>query len=600
MSEIGANTLGEQDVAALLAQNRRLVEENTRALERQAATAEILKVIASSPDDLQPVFDAIVNTVQRLMGAVDAAVTRLHGNQLHLVAITGTGGAADDLIRRMFPLPLAKSGPNQVALRERRVCVVEDTETDPDYGHKGRELGRLRGFRSVAMVPLVCNGEAIGTINVPRPQPGPFPPEDIALLESFAAQAVIAIRNVQALNETKQALEQQKASAEVLQVISSSVADATPVFIKIAESCLRLFGTYAVLSVVNDHGLLYHVAAATGNVVAVDPAEYAAVSTPAPDADTDPTGVDFLDARQGLAYLNRSYPRPPSAAWQGYCMRKRKVIDYPDMLAPNIPEGMRASAKYGNYSTLIAPMLWQGRAIGTIHLVRQPPRPATPKEMALLQTFADQAAIAIENARLFRETRESLEQQRASAEVLQAISGSMSDAVPVFDQIVESCGRLLPHASVGLNVVGDDGLAHMAAFHGEGRDEFAKVFPLRIDVSSATGRCISERRVIQFADVLNDPDVPAPARMGGLAMGARAAVFVPVVWEDRGLGAIFVGRREAGAFSEKEMELLRGFANQAAIAIQNTRLFNDTRRSLERQTATAEVLQVISSSMDDA
>jgi GAF domain-containing protein/CheY-like chemotaxis protein len=780
VSELGADTRSEQDVAALLAQNRRLLEENARASERQAATAEILKVIASSPDDLQPVFDAIVNSVQRLMGAVDAAVTRLVDGQLHLVAITGTGGAADDLIRRMFPLPLDRSGPNQIAIRERRVCVVTDTETDADYGHKGRELARLRGFRSVAMVPLVREGEAIGTINVPRPQPGPFPPEDIALLESFAAQAVIAIQNVQSFNETKQALErqtataevlkvisgsptdarpvfdaiarsavqllgaktawlvmregdsvhlrgfaadddsdqirrdveqmfprpydpvrsatskaisgcvvhvrdsedyqqdgpaiadavreggrrgqhrsafavplmrdgagigaiclthaavgfsptpaqleliqtfadqaviaienarlfnetrealeQQKASAEVLQVISSSVADATPVFIKIAESCRRLFGTYAVLTVLNDHGLLYHVAAATGNVLAVDPAEYATVSTPAADADTDPTGVDFLDARQGLAYLNRSYPRPPSAAWQGYCMRRRKVIDYPDMLAPNVPEGMRASAKYSNYSILIAPMLWQDRAIGTIHLVRQPPRPATPKEMVLLQTFANQAAIAIQNARMFKETREALEQQRASAEVLQAISGSMSDAVPVFDQIVESCGRLLPHTSVGLNVVEDDGFAHMAAFHGEGRDEFAKVFPLRIDATTATGRCISQRRVVQFADILNDPDVPAPARKGGLAMGARAAVFVPVVWEDRGLGALFVGRPEAGAFSDKEMELLRGFANQAAIAIQNTRLFNETKQALERQTATAEILKVIASSPSD-
>ncbi|HEV3007867.1 MAG TPA: ATP-binding protein, partial [Burkholderiales bacterium] len=199
--------------------------------------------------------------------------------------------------------------------------------------------------------------------------------------------------------------------------------------------------------------------------------------------------------------------------------------------------------------------------------------------------FADQAAIGIENVRLFNETKEALEQQKASADVLGAISSSIADTAPVFDKILESCERLFAGRIVGLNLAGEDGRLRIGAYHGEHREEFARIFPIPITPESGSGLAIVERRIVHYPDTEHGEEVPATTRQGCKAIGIKSVIFAPLLWEGRGVGAIFVGRDHVSSFSEKEIALLKTFADQAVIAIQNARLF----REIQEKSAQLEV-----------
>jgi signal transduction histidine kinase len=241
------------------------------------------------------------------------------------------------------------------------------------------------------------------------------------------------------------------------------------------------------------------------------------------------------------------------------------------------PLSLEIAQRFGHRTVVVLPLFREGKPFGTILLRRKEVRPFSEREVALLQTFGDQAAIAIENVRLFNETKEALEQQQASGEVLSAISSSIADTTPVFEKIVQSCERLFAGKHVGINLVGDDGMLRMGAYHGPKRDVFERlVSTVRADDRTATGRAILTHTVQHFPDI-EGPDVPEGARLGGRATGLKAAIYAPMLWEGRGLGVIWVARDYVGPFSEKEIALLKTFADQAVIAIQNARLVGEIR-----------------------
>ncbi len=244
-------------------------------------------------------------------------------------------------------------------------------------------------------------------------------------------------------------------------------------------------------------------------------------------------------------------------------------------------------------------MLWEGKGIGAVWVGRDYIGPFSDKEIALLKTFADQAVIAIQNARLFNETTEALDQQRASGEVLAAISSSIADTTPVFDKILASCERLFAGRLVGIRLIGDDGLLRMAAYHGPGQELVEQSFPRPPDDTTATGRAIRTRQVQHYPDIEHDPDAPDGLRLGLLKAGIKASIHAPMLWEGKGIGAVWVGRDYIGPFSDKEIALLKTFADQAVIAIQNARLFNETTEALDQQRASGEVLAAISNSIAD-
>jgi GAF domain-containing protein len=554
------------DQAVIAIENVRLFNETREALERQTATAEILRVISGSPTDVQPVFDAIVQSAKRLIGGFSALVSRIIGDQLHLAAYTSTGDAGDEALKSGYPRPLTDAGASGMALRARAPSVVSDTETDPHFPEDLRKMARARGWRSVVGVPMLREGNVIGTINVTRCEPGPFTDHQIGLLQTFADQAVIAIQNVRLFNETKEALERQTATAEILKVIASSPADVQPVFDAILRSAVNLCGA-EIAAVFRYDGKLVHL------------------------------GATHNWSEEALKYFSTVYPAPPSPElMSGRTILSRSIVTLPDAAAdahydPN-------SAATGHWRRMLgAPMLREGQPLGALVVCWREPGETPQRQVDLLQTFADQAVIAIENVRLFNETKEALERQTATAEILKVIASSPADVQPVFDAVAESAARLCEANDVLIRRVNGDTMPAVAHY---GELPVVAGSP-PISRGIAAGRAILECRTIHIHDVVSETardDYPEQSTVQRDA-GYRALLAVPLIQRDAALGVILVRRMEMRPFAEKQIRLLETFADQAVIAIENVRLFNETREALEQQTATAEILQVISSSPTD-
>jgi len=221
------------------------------------------------------------------------------------------------------------------------------------------------------------------------------------------------------------------------------------------------------------------------------------------------------------------------------------------------------------------PLLREGVPIGVIAIRRTEVRPFTDKQIALLKTFADQAVIAIENVRLFNETKEALEHQKASAEVLSVISSSVADTEPVFDKILLSCEELFAGHHIGITLLGEDNLVHLGAYRGPNARAVEATFPYPLARDSGTGTAILDRRLLHYPDVEHGDDVPGKVRATGQLSGTKSFALAPMLWEGKGIGVVFVGRPMMRPFTEKELSLLKTFADQAVIAIQNARLFRE-------------------------
>jgi GAF domain-containing protein len=555
------------DQAVIAIENVRLFNETKEALERQTATAEILKVIASSPANVQPVFDAIAASAKRLLSAGAASVARRAGDMLHLAAFTSQGEAADAALQKLWPTKILGQGHMGQAVLSRSPILISDIETEPGYSEGFRAMARTRRLRSVVSVPMLREGEAIGVISVNRPTPGNFSEHQTNLLKTFADQAVIAIENVRLFNETKEALERQTATAEILKAIANSPTDVQPVFDAIVNSCLHLFqGSRVALGLARDGQM-----------------ETRAVA----DA------VNKNLAAQAPFAIDRA-----SAA--GVAILENRMIVVPDteVGARQFARMKELSLRRGYRSVVVVPLARGGSAFGMIAVSRPVTGAFTDGETALLRTFADQAVIAIENVRLFNETKEALERQTATAEILKVIASSPSDVQPVFDAIAASARRLLGgHAANVARRAGD--VLELAAFTstGEAGDlELSRLWPSKITGKGPMGKALLSAAPAWVEDIEADLSFSEEFRVGARARGMRSAVCVPMLREGEAIGVIAVNRSIPGRFSDHQTNLLKTFADQAVIAIENVRLFNETKDALERQTATAEILNVIAGS----
>ena len=529
----------------------------TEALARESATGEILRMIRDSPTNEQAVFEAIVSSAWRLLGgfggAFGGAVYRVVGDELHLAAYVSTNPAGDAALRSTFPRPLAVFSPPGEAIRGRAPVVLTDVDTDGWVPDDIRELIRKRGDRSGLWVPLMREGVALGAIGVTRSEPGGFAGEQIKLLETFADQAVIAIENVRLLNETKEALEQQTATSEILRVISSSPTDVQPVFDVIVERAVRLCGA-RFGRVYRYDGSMIHMVAGYG-----------------------------LGAT-GLGVVQQVFPRPASDD----TIVGRVILTRQPALIPDIQREERVPAlsrrmieALGTRSQATIPMLRTREPIGAMTLGWAEPDAFDEQQIALLKTFADQAGIAIENVRLFTELEarnrdliESLDQQTATSEILQVISSSPTDVQPTFVSIAANARRLC-EAAHAMVFRFDGELIHLAAHDNLGPEQLAavqSVFPIPPGPRSVTARAILTRTLVHVRDRRDDPEL----QFGALSENFPNTLSVPLLRSGVPLGAITVTRAEIGLFSERQIALLQTFADQAVIAIENVNLFRET------------------------
>ena len=565
------------DQAVIAIQNAQLFKElETRnkdlaeTLDQQTATSEILRVISSSPTDLQPVFDAITASAKRLFDAPVSGLWTVEDDALHIRSYDAVPEVLEHA-RKIFPRRVDESPMLSALIRKREILNIADTAAD-DVSEGARRTAAITGCRSALNVPLLRGAVAIGALNVYRVKPGGFSEREVSLLKTFADQAVIAIGNVNLFKELDESLRYQKATGDVLRIVSRSLTDTQPVFDAIADSLLPLFaGLDAEVSLVRN-GMIETVA---------------------------------------MKGASRGTPRPISRDFiGGRAIVDRKVICVEDLdEATEFPQSTRERflIETGRRAVLMAPLLRQGEAIGIIAVGSARPTRFSATQIALLQTFADQAVIAIENARLFNELEarnkdlaETLDQQTATADILRVISSSPTDLQPVFDAITASARRLFEAPMSGLWTLEDD-MLHIGSYAAvpEVLEVARKIFPQRLDQKMILGRVILNRETINIPDT-HAAEVSEGAKRTTAITGCRSLLNVPLMRGGAAIGALTVGRANPGGFTKREVSLFNTFADQAVIAIGNVNLFKELDESLRYQTATGDVLRIVSGSVADA
>jgi GAF domain-containing protein len=546
----------------LLKELRKRTDDLTESLEYQTATADVLNVISRSTTNVQPVFDAIATSAARLFAPCETTLTTVHDGQLHWGATASLGRPVEAIerVKSIYPLPFdVEASPSARAVAERRIIEIWDILA-PDTPENTRRAGIAGGFRSITFVPLLREGIGIGTIILTHPDAGfRLSPKQLALVQTFADQAVIAIENARLFDEVQaktseltEALTYQTGSGNILKVIASSPTDVAPVLKAIVESACEICEAVDAAVLLRDG----------------DDLRFSEHHGPIP------IGLDKW---------------PISRNWTaGRAFLDRKPVHLHDALSeassefPDSKELSRLTGSEGVRTVLSVPLLRENESIGAIVLRRTEVHPFSEKQITLLQTFADQAVIALGNVQLFDEVQaktseltETLEYQTATGDVLNVISRSPNNLQPVMDTIVETARRLCQSEYALMLQREDDGVYRIAAHSNASREliDWMQDNPVRAGDGSAVGIVPAEKQTVHLPDALTDPRFTDLRRQRHSR--ARTMLGVPLLRDQSVIGVVFLARTEVKPFSDKQVELVTSFADQAVIAISNVGLFKE-------------------------
>ena len=537
--------------ADLQEQLDRRTRERDEALEQLTATSEVLEVISSSPGKLEPVFQAMLENALRICEAKFGTLFRFDGKAFHRAAGIGVPSALAELQKKRGPyLPESGTLLDHV-LQTREVAHSPDYAAEPIPGN----AAKLGGARSTVAVPMLKDSELVGAIIIYRQEVRPFTQRQIELLKYFAAQAVIAIENTRLLNELRETLQQQTATADVLKVVSRSTFDLQTVLDTLVESAARLCGA-EMANIWRPRDGAYRLTASYG------------------------VTARYKESLENKEFLNTIAIEPGRGTTAGRVLLERKSVHIHDIQADPDYKLSGLVALGGTRTMLGIPMLREGDPIGVLVLVQSAVRPFTDKQIELATTFADQAVIAIENTRLLNELRQSLEQQTATSEVLQVISSSPGELEPVFNAMLANATRIC-EAKFG-TIFQFDGERFRCMAEVGSPPVFAEFLKQQGSFQPLKGshldRIMRTKQVSHTADYAAEGIPSPPVKFGG----ARSMVDVPMLKDNELVGAFSIYRQEVRPFADKQIALLTNFAAQAVIAIENARLLTDLNK-LNRQ-----------------
>ena len=539
--------------AVIAIENTRLLSELRESLQQQTATADVLKVISSSPGEMKPVFEAMLTNALRICEAKFGHLLLYDGERFHAAHLHDVPAAYREYWQKHGPI---RPGPNTGLgriVRDKQMFHIPDLKAEAAYA--ARDSLRVvtveqAGARSLVGVPMLKEDKLVGAIVIYRQEVRPFTERQIELLQNFAAQAVIAIENTRLLSELRESLQQQTATADVLKVISRSTFDLRVVVRTLVELAAQLCeAQQAIVTQRGDDGL-YRLTASFGF-------------------------PDEFDE-----YMRQNPLAPGRATTTGRVALEGKMVHIPDVLADPeyaFPKGQ----KLGGYrSNLGVPLLRDGVPIGAFVLMRPVVKPFSDKQIELVETFADQAVIAIENVRLLSELRESLQQQTATADVLKVISRSTFDLQTVLDTLVASAARLCGAEMANIWRPRDGAHRLTASYGVTARNkellenkEFLNTIAIEPGRGTTVGRVLLERKTVHIHDIQADPDY----KLSGLVAlgGTRTMLGVPMLREGDPIGVLVLVQSAVRPFTDKQIELATTFADQAVIAIENVRLFEE-------------------------